>query len=65
MQPLREVSGFEAYMLNAAPLVPNCSGYRIRLARRACFLDNPSTLIDNADVRLVEGHIETNKKFHA
>ncbi len=52
IQPLRKISGFEACMLDAAPLVPNCLGDRIWLARRACFLDDASTFVDNADVRL-------------
>ena len=52
-------------MFDAAPLMSDCPGDCVRLARGARFLDDAAAFVDDTDVRLIEGHIEANKKFHS
>lgn len=64
VKPLREASGFETDMLDAPALAPGGLGERLRLTRSARLLDDAAAFVDDAEVRLVERHIETDKKLH-
>jgi hypothetical protein len=51
-------------MFDASTLVPDRLGEGLRLAWGARLLDDAATFVDDADVRLVERHIETYEEFH-
>jgi hypothetical protein len=63
-EPLREISGLEPHMFDAAAHMMESSGDRIRLARRTRVLDYGATVVDDADVHLIVQLIKTNKKLH-
>src|ERR1700759_852101 len=51
-------------MLDLAALVTNESCNRLRLAPALALLDDDAALIDNADARSVERHVDTDKELH-
>src|SRR6056297_914403 len=63
-EPLREVPGFEADMFDAPTPAPDGLGEGLRLARGARLLDDAAAFVDDADMRLVQRHLETCDDLH-